>query len=227
MSGAWTGGQQGTAAVQLGHTELAVRLGGVYALERIAVDSERDHPTVVEVLSAFVREESRKKAAARAGQGTAQLAADTDTPAPESDASPRPATDIQAALTVLGRLPQRPEIPRADLSEAQLSGAGLAEADLSGARLPGANLSHASLEGVNLFGAGSTRRTCPAPNSGRRTCGTQAASCRHSWTPPTAVRALGSRTSCGDRTAGRPEGDRIARAPRLARLKGCRIPHAG
>jgi hypothetical protein len=137
MSGAWTRGQQGTAAVQLGHTELAVRLGGVYALERIAVDSERDHPTVVEVLSAFVREESRKKAAARAGQGTAQLAADTDTPAPESDASPRPATDIQAALTVLGRLPQRPEIPRADLSEAQLSGAGLAEADLSGARLPG------------------------------------------------------------------------------------------
>ena len=34
-----------------------MRLGGIYALKRIA-DSQRDHPTVVEVLSAFVREHS-------------------------------------------------------------------------------------------------------------------------------------------------------------------------
>src|SRR6266545_5712209 len=46
------------AIEQLGSTRLDVRLGGVYALERIAVDSKRDHPTVVEVLSAFVREHS-------------------------------------------------------------------------------------------------------------------------------------------------------------------------
>ncbi|MGZ6870192.1 MAG: hypothetical protein ACXVHI_07810 [Frankiaceae bacterium] len=43
---------------QLGSNGLDVRLGGIYALERIAVDSARDHPTVVEVLSAFVREHS-------------------------------------------------------------------------------------------------------------------------------------------------------------------------
>src|SRR6266545_3355051 len=46
------------AIEQLGAAMLDVRLGGIYALERIAVDSERDHPTVVEVLSAFVREHS-------------------------------------------------------------------------------------------------------------------------------------------------------------------------
>ena len=46
------------AIEQLGSAKLDVRLGGVYALERIAVDSKRDHPTVVEVLSAFVREHS-------------------------------------------------------------------------------------------------------------------------------------------------------------------------
>src|SRR5829696_7633641 len=46
------------AIEQLGSDKLDVRLGGIYALERIAVDSERDHPTVVEVLSAFVREHS-------------------------------------------------------------------------------------------------------------------------------------------------------------------------
>jgi hypothetical protein len=46
------------AIEQLGSDKLDVRLGGIYALERIAKDSERDHPTVVEVLSAFVREHS-------------------------------------------------------------------------------------------------------------------------------------------------------------------------
>jgi membrane protein implicated in regulation of membrane protease activity len=47
------------AIEQLGSGKLDVRLGGIYALERIATDSERDHPTVVEVLSAFVREHSQ------------------------------------------------------------------------------------------------------------------------------------------------------------------------
>jgi uncharacterized membrane protein (DUF485 family) len=45
------------AIEQLGDDQLTIRLGGIYALERIARDSERDHPTVVEVLSAFVQEE--------------------------------------------------------------------------------------------------------------------------------------------------------------------------
>jgi type II secretory pathway pseudopilin PulG len=46
---------------QLGSSELAIRLGGIYALERIVIanDSERDHPTIVEVLSSFVRESTR------------------------------------------------------------------------------------------------------------------------------------------------------------------------
>ncbi|WP_433128369.1 hypothetical protein [Streptomyces sp. CA-106110] len=54
--------QQGHAAdrytkaiEQPGSAELAARLGGIYALERIARDSARDHSTVVEVLTAFVR----------------------------------------------------------------------------------------------------------------------------------------------------------------------------
>jgi len=63
---------------QLGSTGLDVRLGGIYALERIAVDSARDHPTIVEVLSAFVREHSR---------------------APAPSDHPRPTADVQAAIT--------------------------------------------------------------------------------------------------------------------------------
>ena len=38
------------AIEQLGSSKLDVRLGGIYGLERIAKTSERDHPTVVEVL---------------------------------------------------------------------------------------------------------------------------------------------------------------------------------
>lgn len=45
---------------QIGSRELDVRLGGIYALERIARDSGDDHPQVVEVLTAFVREHTRE-----------------------------------------------------------------------------------------------------------------------------------------------------------------------
>jgi hypothetical protein len=48
------------AVEQLGSDKLDVRIGGIYALERVARDSARDHPTVMEVLSAFVREHSRE-----------------------------------------------------------------------------------------------------------------------------------------------------------------------
>ncbi|TKK85217.1 hypothetical protein FDA94_26455 [Herbidospora galbida] len=37
------------AIEQLGSDKLDIRLGGIYALERIARDSARDHPTVMEV----------------------------------------------------------------------------------------------------------------------------------------------------------------------------------
>jgi hypothetical protein len=43
---------------QLGPEKLAVRLGGIYALEHLAVDSEASHWPVMEVLTAFLRENS-------------------------------------------------------------------------------------------------------------------------------------------------------------------------
>ena len=43
------------AIEQLGNQSLDIRLGGIYALERIARDSEKDHWTVMEVLTAYVR----------------------------------------------------------------------------------------------------------------------------------------------------------------------------
>ncbi|WP_347272540.1 hypothetical protein [Frankia sp. KB5] len=48
-----------TAISQLGADSLDIRLGGIYALERIAHDSAADQRTVVEVLSAFIREHTQ------------------------------------------------------------------------------------------------------------------------------------------------------------------------
>ena len=46
------------AIEQLGSETIDVSIGGVYALERIARDSPKDHPTVMEVLAACIREHS-------------------------------------------------------------------------------------------------------------------------------------------------------------------------
>ncbi|MEM0979694.1 MAG: pentapeptide repeat-containing protein [Cyanobacteria bacterium P01_H01_bin.58] len=44
------------AVEQLGHEQTAVRIGGIYSLERIAQDSPRDYWTIMEILAAFIRD---------------------------------------------------------------------------------------------------------------------------------------------------------------------------
>lgn len=44
----------------LGSEDLSVRLGGLYALERIAKDSPKDHSTIMQILSAYIREKSKE-----------------------------------------------------------------------------------------------------------------------------------------------------------------------
>jgi hypothetical protein len=134
------------AIEQLGSDKQDVRIGGIYALERIARDSARDHPTVMEVLAAFIREHSREP-----------------WPVPEATNSrgrehrfPRP--DVQAALTVIGRRDSGQDRQRIDLTAAVLPGALLFGDDLTRVRLADADLSHAHLRLVklaeaNLYGA--------------------------------------------------------------------------
>jgi uncharacterized protein YjbI with pentapeptide repeats len=145
------------AIEQLGSDKLDVRLGGVYALERIATDSERDHPTVVEVLSAFVREhtDAEPRTATVPStplQGDGEPATERQSNAKQL-AKQKPTTDVRAALTVLGRLPALPNVPRADLSNANLAYANLPDMTLEGFRLRRANLRGANLRGANLQGA--------------------------------------------------------------------------
>ena len=114
-----------------GSTELDIRLGGIYGLERLMKDSPDDQPAVVDVLAAFVREHAPV----------------TARPLPTS-----PTTDVQAAVTVLGRQPKTRYHPP-DLTGAFLAGANLTRADLTGAYLDRANLTGAYLGGANLTDA--------------------------------------------------------------------------
>ncbi|MFC8916327.1 pentapeptide repeat-containing protein [Streptomyces sp. NPDC057116] len=139
------------AIANLGSDSEDVRLGGLYALERLMHDSTRDHPTVVSVVSAYVR----RHAPVRAG------AAHKPVPA-----------DIDAAMKVLNRRPTGLEeqaaidLSRADLrgwepaykgdeiarwGGAILTGADLSGVDLSFAHLRGARLDGAELRGTELF----------------------------------------------------------------------------
>ncbi|MFN0111696.1 MAG: pentapeptide repeat-containing protein [Blastocatellia bacterium] len=142
------------AITQLGDKDkLEVRLGGIYALERIANDSEKDHWTIMEVLTAYVRENAPNK------KPEPSLKARSKKAAIEEEASVKQSkTDIQAILTVIGRRKTNGEKNRLDLKNtylegAYLSGASLIGANLRGADLRGADLSKASLIGADLRGA--------------------------------------------------------------------------
>ena len=105
---------------QLAGKETTMRLGGIYALEGVMNTSSEYHQPVLEALCAFVRE------------GTIGMIVNET-----------PATDIQAALTVIGRRKEgagRVDLSRAIVPRADLRGANLSGADLSGANLSGANL---------------------------------------------------------------------------------------
>ena len=124
------------AIEQLGSDKLDVRIGGIYALERIARDSARDHPAVMEVLTAFIREHSREPWPPQ------------DHPDKEQERSTRP--DVQAAVTVVGRRDAERDIRPINLTGADLTGADLTSAFLSGAQLSGAQLPGADFTGAFL-----------------------------------------------------------------------------
>jgi len=122
--------------------QLQQRLGGIYALEGVMNTSKEYHQPVLEALCVFVRDETKLI----------------------TGAGP-PATDVQAALTVIGRRDasgegpfQNPDltnahVPKAALIRAKLRLANLLNADLSNANLMGADLSAANLSAANLSNA--------------------------------------------------------------------------
>ena len=165
-----------------GEPNLELRLGGLYALEKIAKANEDYHPQIMEVLCAYVRMHCPKKSGENKKGDS------------KSKVIELPRFDIQACLTIIGRKNKsfdkgskldlsnvqisdatlaladlsdiglfKTDLFRAFLSNANLSGAYLDGANLSGAYLDGANLSGAFLRGANLIGAdlnGAKNLTC-------------------------------------------------------------------
>jgi hypothetical protein len=129
-------GRYAKAVEQLGSAELDVRIGGIHALERVARDTPGDHPAVMEMLAAFIREHSRPQWPPSDPGGRVR------------ERSLRP--DVQAAMTAVGRRLAERDTGPVDLARADLAGADLAGADLGGARLTGADLSGADLTGASL-----------------------------------------------------------------------------
>jgi hypothetical protein len=123
---------------QLGSDKMVLRLGGIYALEGVMHGSEQYRGPVLEALCAYVRDRTKTLG----GEDP-------------------PATDIQAALTVIAR--RKPtvwsidltsvHIPKANLLGADLSGAQMQLANLTGANLFNASLNNAYLSGIRLNGA--------------------------------------------------------------------------
>ena len=125
-----------------GGLNLEARLGAIFALERIARDSERDHWSVMEVLSAYIREHAQREYA-------------EDDSAVTEIRSRALREDVQTALTVIGRrdVSRDPTGQWLDLADANLTGADLVNANLAGANLRGTTLAGANLWDANLTGA--------------------------------------------------------------------------
>jgi hypothetical protein len=129
---------------QLGKNALETKLGGIYALEQISKESHDLHRPVMDILSAFLREQSRTR------KNKGPLGA-----------------DLQAAAAVIGRRQilgkwsidlSGAVLPKVDLSNAHLENAilretVLEEADLVNCRLDGATLEKAILSKAHLEGA--------------------------------------------------------------------------
>lgn len=125
---------------------LDVRLGGIYALDRIAGDSPRDGLTIDQVLSAYLR---RNAAVA------------STTAKADSSPSSQVRVDFQAIVTILGNRSARKlpgPVEPLNLSNVDLSGVSFADGHfegfvLKGALLKGCDFRRAKLNSAKLVGA--------------------------------------------------------------------------
>ncbi|MCP2293610.1 Pentapeptide repeat-containing protein [Nocardia amikacinitolerans] len=160
------------AVEQLASSALDVRLGAIYALERIAADSAKDRRTIKNVLAAFVRNHDFCTAQPLPERCTASISELVNV-----RLVTKPAADTAAAIAIATALAgdgdekadfSETQFPRADLTRARLAHAtmsrtdltfawltwaDLAATDLARACLTWSELSHANLSDANLRGA--------------------------------------------------------------------------
>jgi hypothetical protein len=143
-----------------------IRIGGIYALERIAKESEEDYWPIMEVLTAYVRQNARRQTE-EDKEGT-EDATEAQSNMEGSrvkwvklETVETPDPDIQAITNVLRRRkhyylrgePESLDFRVTNLSGVDLSGADLREADLRGTSLYGADLTRTDLREASLTDA--------------------------------------------------------------------------
>lgn len=156
------------AVDQLGSGTLDVKLGGIYALERIALNSPPDRGAIAEILTAYVRDHSPWPSNTTPGpaqrwperlriRSLFSRSADPHDAETEIEPLQRRAPDVQAILTVLGRIPINRErfqssivLRAVDIRGAELDSADFSSTDFNGANLEGVNISWCSLKDSDL-----------------------------------------------------------------------------
>lgn len=141
-----------TAAIaQLGDESLPIRLGGIYALERIAQDSLRDRQTILDVLCAYLRHMCpmpehnriiRQKHGADISAAVAVIRRIT--------ILSKPLTPVNLSKTRLGKFA---DFEQADFTDADLTGSDLSGSNFKKTKLIGANLSNVDISVSDLRGA--------------------------------------------------------------------------
>lgn len=136
------------AVEQLGNEQRAVRLGAIYALERIAKDSPRDRDTIVETLAAYIRQLAPWPPVDEKGKPLDDAALETE----KARIGVRPPIDIAAAFMVICRLlpPCDPLRLKTDLSSTDLRGFDGHTICLTGMFLNKTNLAWSILSRANL-----------------------------------------------------------------------------
>lgn len=141
------------AIEHLGSEDLHVRLGGLYALERIAKESDRDYWPIIEIITSYIRVRS-------------PWTEEKDAEPPITDRYPsKLPIDIQAAITILSRRQhsyekgesERLDLSGTDLRQVRIDRANFSKADFSRAHLDGAIIVSSNLKAASFI-EGSIRK---------------------------------------------------------------------
>ncbi len=117
---------------QLGSGSFQVRIGAIYALERIARNSRSDHGPIMEMLTAFVSERSTTGRQLRS----------------------EPEADVVTALKVITRRNRTIDVDTLEIRGAHLRGVNLSTRSLGGIDFVDTNLSHAVMYDADLADSG-------------------------------------------------------------------------
>jgi len=141
------------AVTNLGNQDLAVRLGGLYSLDQILKDSPEDYQTILEVLSAYIRQKGKTE---EAKDADGELNSNTKLIIVRGKLLP----DVEVAVTIIGKRPYsvdrdnvRINLSESSLTLADFRGLNFAQTDFERSELYQTDFTEADFAGANFKGA--------------------------------------------------------------------------